>query len=255
MQKYFSLVVTITFSVFFSINEALSFTYPQHVQTIIESKDISSQELINTLHVFVSETHQELNYTQARKIMFGDLFLEKKGDNKFIVKDVYCNKNIDETAGVGPDRIPNPEILNCEHTWPQSKFSKKFPSELQKSDLHHLFPSDMKANSTRNNYPFAEVNGRPTHATCQDSAIGNSLEGGVYSFEPPLEHRGNVARAMVYFSVRYEMPIDDVQKKYFVKWNLEDPVDQEEIIRQEKIMAIQGNRNPFIDHPELLQRL
>lgn len=269
------------FVTLFSVNTALAFStyYPETVLSVIENESSTSSEIKDSLFVLLTKVHvrhenssdtlsdvcptnsdclsqkADLTYSEARKIMFGDLFLERHSNEHYSLKEVYCNKVIDETGGVGPNKIPNPEIINCEHTWPQSKFSKEFPSEIQKSDLHHLFPSDMHANSTRNNHPFAEVRGKFTSETCQDSKIGAPLEGGVTSFEPPKEHRGNVARAMAYFSVRYKLPIDTIQKKYFEKWNLEDPVDNEERVRNEKILRIQGNRNPFVDYPELIKKL
>jgi len=199
---------------------------------------------------------RDQTYTEARKIMFGNLFLETLGPGRYAVKEVYCNIVVDETKGVGPNKIPSGNFINCEHTWPQSKFTKEFSSELQKSDLHHLFPSDMRANSTRSNNPFANVDGKATHAQCQDSKIGVALDNpSIRSFEPPSEHKGNVARAIYYFSTRYKINIDATQAKYLKIWNEEDPVDMEELERNESIMKLQGNRNPFIDYPELMTRL
>ena len=199
---------------------------------------------------------RDQTYTEARKIMFGNLFLETLGNNRYAVKEVYCNIVADETKGVGPNKIPSGNFINCEHTWPQSKFTKAFSSELQKSDLHHLFPSDMRANSTRSNNPFAEVDGVATHSTCRDSKIGTALNNpGIRAFEPPTEHKGNVARAIYYFSTRYKINIDASQASYLKIWNEQDPVDQEELERNERIMQLQGNRNPFIDYPELISRL
>lgn len=199
---------------------------------------------------------RDQTYAEARKIMFGNLFLENLGNNKYAVKDVYCNITIDQKKGVGPNKIPNPQYMNCEHTWPQSKFTSEFPTELQKSDLHHLFPSDVKANTIRSNNPFADVNGKSTHSQCHDSKIGNALgTSSMRSFEPTIEHKGNVARALYYFSTRYKMNLDPTQEKYLKIWNDEDPVDQEELERNERIMKLQGNRNPFIDYPELINRL
>jgi deoxyribonuclease-1 len=197
----------------------------------------------------------DMTYEEARKIMFGDLFLEAKSNGKYLLKEAYCNITVDESAGVGPNKIPNPKLINCEHTWPQSKFSKKFPSELQKTDLHHLFPTDMRANSTRNNFPFANVNGKSTHSQCNDSKIGNAIDSNIRSFEPPIEHKGNVARAIYYFSTRYKMNIEPSEAKYLKIWNEEDPVDEAERQRNDKIMQLQGNRNPFIDYPGLIGRL
>ncbi len=230
--------------------------YPDELVALIEKENSKTEDLKQALFVFVSKGQRmDLTYSEARKILFGDLFLERLSNNRFLVKEVYCNKTIDESSGVGPGKIPDHTKVNCEHTWPQSKFSKVFPAEVQKSDLHHLFPSDMRANSTRNNHPFAEVTGRPTNETCLDSYIGSPIEGGQLSFEPPREHRGNVARAMSYFSIRYKLPVSDIQKKYFIKWNAEDPVDHDESVRHEKINQIQGNRNPFIDFPELFYKI
>lgn len=217
-----------------------------------------SQTLAEECKVNESCTYQrrDQTYTEARKIMFGNLFLESLAGKRYAVKDVYCNIVIDETKGAGPNKIPNPQYMNCEHTWPQSKFTNEFSSELQKSDLHHLFPTDMRANSVRSNNPFADVDGKFAHSDCHDSKNGIALgTPNTRSFEPPIEHKGNVARAIYYFSTRYKMNIDATQAKYLKIWNAEDPVDQEELERNESIMKLQGNRNPFIDYPELINRL
>jgi deoxyribonuclease-1 len=250
------------FLVIYSTTVAASFSYyPTSTLEKFYSDKISPKDTNDTLTDNCPETEQcviqknNLSYQEARKIMFGELFIEIHGNGKYSIKDTYCNIAIDESKGAGPDKIPNPKYMNCEHTWPQSKFSKAFPKDQQKNDLHHLFPVDMRANSTRNNFPFANVDGRVTHSDCQDSKIGNALNTNIKSFEPPSEHKGNVARALYYFSTRYKMDIDATQAKYLKIWNIEDPVDQEEIERNEKIMKIQGNRNPFIDYPELVNRL
>jgi deoxyribonuclease-1 len=254
--------------------------YPNTTIEKFNSPDTTSQELLQEIFNLSEKIHikhndqndtlddlcpanaectfqkKDATYEQARKLMFGQLFLETSSNGKYLLKEVYCNITVDESAGIGPNKIPNPKYINCEHTWPQSKFSKNFSAELQKSDLHHLFPSDMKANSTRNNYPFADVLGKITHANCLDSKIGNAISSpNVRSFEPPIEHKGNVARAIYYFSTRYKMNIDSTQARYLKIWNEEDPVDEAERERNNKIMQLQGNRNPFIDYPELINRL
>lgn len=40
-----------------------------------------------------------------------------------------------------------------------------------------------------------------------------------------------------------------------VKWNEEDPVSESEIVRNNAVAKFQGNRNPFIDHPEYLNAI
>lgn len=254
--------------------------YPQDVLKKFNDPNISPQELREILYNTTAKIHvlrpgkqdtladtcpasakcvsqrQDLSYTEARQIMFGELFLEDKGNGHYSLKDVYCNKEFNQSQGVGPGSIPDSNVINCEHTWPQSKFSTKFPANLQKTDLHHLFPVDMRANSTRNNHPFAEVDGKPTNSTCRDSQIGKALsDPNVISFEPPAEHKGNVARAIYYFSIRYKMEIPKSEAVYLKTWNAEDPVDDDETHRNERIMELQGNRNPFVDYPGLVNLL
>jgi len=194
-----------------------------------------------------------LGYRFARTELFGELHLLQSGD-QYGVRGVYCSKiytsqDFPNGSAPGPGKIPDPRVLNTEHTWPQSKFSRSFPKDLQKGDLHILFPVDSATNSTRSNYPFGEVSA-VTHQPCENARKGHSATGRTV-FEPADEHKGNVARAMFYFSMRYKMSIDAEQEEVLRKWNRQDPVDQAERDRNEEIFKIQKNRNPFIDHPEL----
>ena len=194
-------------------------------------------------------SHRSLGYRGARKVLFGKLHLED-GSNGFYVQDVYCRKKITRSqTNIGPNTIPNNNIINCEHTWPQSKFSRSFPKGLQKSDLHHLYPTDSRANSKRGNFEFGDVDGSLGLHNCDGSYFDGD------TFEPPTEHKGNVARALFYFSVRYKMPLSSRQEASLKRWHIEDPVDAEEKERNDWIHKIQGNRNPFIDYPELVKQV
>lgn len=197
--------------------------------------------------------HRVLGYDGARKVLFGKLHIQEESGGYFI-RDVYCHKKFGGNASVRPGAIPNNNQINCEHTWPQSKFTGSFPKEMQKSDLHHLFPTDSKANSVRGNFDFAEIshdNGQLED--CEASKSGSSNDGGGSDdlFEPPTEHKGNVARALFYFSVRYKIKIPSSEEVVLKKWNELDPVDDQERERNEQIHYSQGNRNPFIDFPNL----
>jgi endonuclease I len=140
--------------------------------------------------------------------------------------------------------------LNIEHTWPQSKFTKK-KSKVQKSDLHHLFPTDTQTNNDRANHTFYNLENSSPMSECPTSKVGYNRPLRQMSFEPPTEHKGNVARALFYFSIRYKGHINDVEESVLRLWNILDPVDAEELRRNDMIELKQGNRNLFIDDPGL----
>jgi deoxyribonuclease-1 len=232
---------------------ATSAYYPADLAAKIQTHSLKNDELKLALNTIISANQTVLGYDGARRIMFGKLFLKTDSSGSFI-NDVYCQKKFGANAGVGAGKIPDGTKINCEHTWPQSKFTGAYPNEMQKSDLHHIFPADSKANGVRGNDDFTDVStdsGALAHDDCTISKYGAPVLGGHAGFEPPIAHKGNVARAIFYFSVRYKMVIPKNEEDVLRRWNDLDPVDQEEMDRNNAIQAVQGNRNPFIDFPSL----
>lgn len=193
---------------------------------------------------------RDISYKQARRYLFGELHLKRNFSGHYVM-DKYCQRKVGEYDGVGPGEIPDHTVMNCEHTWPQSKFNRRHSRNLQKTDLHHLYPVYSRANSSRGNLPFAEVRDGG-YSLCEASNRGPALNTGTTSFEPPDEHKGNVARALFYFSLRYEIEITEGEEEYLRKWHQLDPVDENERRRNQRIYEIQGNRNPFIDDAQLI---
>lgn len=200
-----------------------------------------------------------IGYDGARVFLMGKFYLVDHGGGDYGVRDVYCDsektaRDFRGSAGPGPNKIPNANVINVEHTWPQSKFSGHGRS-FQKSDLHHLFPTDSQANSTRGNFHFGEVAQDTKQMNCRASRFGRATDGTSDIFEPPDNHKGNVARALFYFSIRYKIRINPSEETYLRKWSKEDPVDDEERARNQAIFEVQGNRNPFIDVEGLEDRI
>lgn len=198
--------------------------------------------------------HASLGYNRAREVMFGQIHL-RTGANGYEIQDVYCQQVLTEkdfpSRPPGPGKIPNAALMNAEHTWPQSYFSKSFDKELQKSDLNILYPVSSRANSSRNNLHFADVTAVVTQP-CPASKRGMSADGTKEEFfEPPAVHKGNAARAIFYFAIRYKMAIGAEEEATLRSWHRQDPPDDFERKRNEMVYAAQGDRNPFIDHPEL----
>lgn len=178
------------------------------------------------------DNHVSVGYQRAQDLVFEDL------DNKDgWVECVYTGRRLKTLVE------PSATDMNIEHTWPQSLGAKG----IAKCDLHHLFPADAKANGIRGNNPFGYVV-RPTW-----EKGGSKTDRNV--FEVRKEHRGNVARSMFYFSVRYNMRISDAQEAVLKRWNKEDPVDAEEKKRNDRIQNFQNNRNPFVDRPDFIDEI
>jgi subtilisin-like proprotein convertase family protein len=177
-------------------------------------------------------------YSEARKVIFGDLDVQNGK-----VKCVYTGREI---AG---GRVPNNSDMNVEHTWPQSKGA----TGDAKSDLHHLFPTDSRTNGLRGNHPFGEVvNVKWSHPS--GAKFGTDASGKLV-FEPPAEHKGNVARAMFYFSAEYGKAIPNDEEAVLRKWHQQDAVDGAELARNRRISEIQGNTNKFVEYTNLVDRI
>jgi endonuclease I len=136
--------------------------------------------------------------------------------------------------------------FNTEHTFPQSKFSQNEP---MRSDLHHLFPTNVTANSQRGDKPFGYVS--------NPSWTAGGSKTNSTTFEPRDFQKGRTARALMYFVVRYQdyTGFFAPQESLMRQWSAQFPVDSIELRRNADIFAWQKNRNPFIDHPEFLERI
>ena len=195
------------------------------------------------------------------------------------ILDVYRNASYVKTPG-GDDEY------NKEHSWPKSY---GFPDEsaVPHSDCHHLFASDTDYNGNRGNKPFDTCSsGCTENATLANHGFGGGS--GTYPgnsnwtsssvYEVWNHRRGDIARAQLYMDVRYEggthavtgasepdlvltdnmslvvmtssSPAYMGKLSTLLQWHLEDPVDDDERMRNDVVESFQGNRNPFVDHPE-----
>lgn len=170
--------------------------------------------------------------------------------------------------------------FNTEHVVPQSWFEEREP---MKGDLHHLFVCEPRCNTARANYHYAEFAGgaedskegrddagrsdagsESIYAEGSGSAA-NAERGGPCGAEAdgrfePNRGKGPAARAMLYFLLRYPRGIKrsfraNLDVELLLRWHWREPVSLYEKHRNAAIGEIQGNRNPFIDLPELAGRI
>lgn len=243
--------------------------YPKSFYTNLKANRVSISELFDILSSSHSAVkgeydqigrcmtacyaHKSVGYDQARIIMFGERDIQRSANQNYVT-DVYCGKKFTfrNTSEVGNMHTQ----VNIEHTWPQSKFSSKFEKGMQKSDMHHLYLTDSKANSQRGNHEFGAAGNAPNELSvdnCDNSTLFRG-QGGWY-FQPPKSHRGNVARSLFYFSVRYNMVISKNQEKALREWHKADPVDATEKEKHDIVAGHQNIRNPFVDFPNLVDQI
>lgn len=149
---------------------------------------------------------------------------------------------------------------NREHVWPKNL--GKDSTSGGGADLHHIRPSDASVNSSRGNKKYGNVDGG-TAKYGNNPASG--YLGGHYNntyFEPLDNVKGDVARICLYVYVRWgsQWGADSITKVFqsvdvLLEWMELDPVDTWEMGRNEVVEAYQGNRNVFIDYPELAWQL
>ena len=160
------------------------------------------------------------------------------------------------------------DAWNREHQWPSSHgFSSD--SDTAYSDLFNLRAADRSVNSSRNNKDYDYGTEQHTEATLCYSTTN--------SWQPPDEMKGDIARSLFYMVVRYDpgyqddgittfdLELDDNintsspmlgKLSTLLQWHIDDPVSDEELLRCNKIYNYyQGNRNPFVDHPEYVGKI
>ncbi|ASK29146.1 endonuclease I [Chryseobacterium sp. T16E-39] len=215
-----------------------------------------------------------------------DIYYDHDASNTTLLLDMYSE------IPTGPDayEYTSAQLIssaateglgyNREHMMPQSTFYSNYPMY---SDLFYVIPTDAKINQLRSNYPYGISSTTPSNVYnifTNSSKIGKSaIPNYVYTgrvYEPIDEFKGDIARSLLYFAVRYEgklgtfkynnntnpvsdsNPLDGTEEKAFddayiamlLQWNAQDPVSQKEIDRNNSVYSIQKNRNPFIDHPQ-----
>lgn len=238
-------------------------TDPQYLS---QSAGLTGEKLFQFLHAATAYPvpGTGTDYLKAKKYMFSIADNTGCGGKPGVVAfySQVCvpgasehGEDYKEPGDANGDGLRDGDGMNAEHTWPQGFFNKAAP---MKSDLHHIFPTFIGVNGMRGSEPFGEVS-QAVYSTLSGSRLG--AEG----FEPADVVKGDVARALFYFLVRYndrkikdgmdyrDFWVDRVAM--FMSWHLQDPPDAAERRRNDLIDRYQGNRNPFVDDPRLVEKV
>ena len=241
-----------------------------------QANNLSDDQLKEALHQIISN-HVVFPYTSNSTDTW-DIIQESDQDpnNNNNMLLIYTGRSQDKGYRDGSGNYSQYEngngtqnnSWNREHIWPKSH---GFPDEDDNAytDVHNLKPCDRSVNASRGTKDFDF--GGNQHVEASDCLNDSD------SWEPADHVKGDIARILFYMVVRYDPGIDHENNEFdlelvdyttpnnndpilgklssLLDWHISDPVDDFEINRNEIIFGYQQNRNPFIDHPNLVNYL
>jgi len=171
---------------------------------------------------------------------------------------LYCGYKFNKDRKTG-----NGRVMDIGHIYPTGWLLKNVGCESRlrcyesgnqrflrmEADLHNMYPVWYELVILRDDLEFGEIEGEQWRFDdCDYEWQSNKVE-------PREIARGNIARTIFYMHDTYDLPVASDMLGVLIKWNREDPPSQQEQYRNDRIEALQGRRNPYIDNPSLADRL
>lgn len=223
--------------------------------------DTGSASFVTDLHNLIYP-HTQISYDQYDETNVANFASRDTSGGQKTVTCVYSGQNYVYTPPFAWG------TFSREHTWCYSWMPTwGSTSGKEYSDQHHLFPTNQNnANGVRSNHPLGSVTTVVSSYLLSKYGKNSSNQN---VFEPRDSHKGDAARALMYMAVCYNgvngndwtfnqlnsvtLPgLSEAPQSVdlLIQWHNQDPPDDWERARNEYIYSIQGNRNPFVDHPE-----
>ncbi len=257
-QSIISLAITAVFGC-----QALFAEAPAGYYSTAENK--TGRDLLSALHNKMG-SHTNVGYDGLLTLYkTSDVYPDGK------IWDMYSTKHWNYGTTCGNYSVVG-DCYNREHSMPKSWFDNASPMN---SDAFHIYPTDGKVNGQRSNYPYGEcANGTYLASNGNVRPLGKlgtctfpGYSGRV--FEPDDQYKGDFARSYFYMAAAYYDRIGSWRSdmlagnnfpafrtwavNLLLKWHRQDPVSEKETKRNDVVYGRQRNRNPFIDHPELVE--
>jgi deoxyribonuclease I len=224
---------------------------------------VSDDSLVFYLHELMQTAYRPIEveldqggtanrYATARKLMFTEIERKRGERNQMVVECVFTGRTAPQPSSEEPDR----DEMICERLWPKAQLFEDRSSPLfshQDADLHHLYPTVPGAESLRGDLNFGDV--ADERNMDYAPAYRGVNRSGDDVFEVRRDRQGDVARAFFYMSVRWGLEIPKEYADGLRRWHELDPVSELETLRNTEVQRIQGNRNPFVDCPDLASRI
>ncbi len=256
-----------------AVADPATFNADVYYNDVLTKEYATPTALKNALSVIIAKDHKPLTYKQVWTAL---TYADQDPANDKNVIEIYTGASIskhdNQTSGSGAGK------WNREHVWAKSH---GFPSEDQwgYTDAHHLRPADPGINTARSNNDFGACSDTGEQVQFNGVDTGNYLDKAIDCWEPRDEVKGDVARMIMYMDTRYQGTDTAITKMpdlvavnrlttteeddkpligtlcTLYTWNEQDPVSDYEKNRNNQVYKYQGNRNPFIDRPELVEQV
>jgi len=227
-------------------------------------EQLSGKQLLDSL-VVRYKSYALMSYSDCRDTLFSKIDMVNDSlECIYTGMKRYLPPGEDPTTAVLMNGQPNG--INTEHAYPQSKGANGYG----RSDLHHLYPTRIKANTDRMSNPMGEIKDSETriwYYLTTELTSPPATNRDLYSesittrFEPRESVKGDIARSIFYFYTMYRHDANSADPLFFnsqlsdlCSWHYYDPVDQKEWDRTHKIAQYQGNVNPYVLDCSLVSR-
>lgn len=236
---------------------------------------LKGQQLKNALHDIIKNPDTPGYGTGANKTWWAFYVTDQMPDG------TYRNRYSDLKFPVGsrgsrPQRDINGTTtssgrnveMNIEHSFPKSWWGGR-EGDIY-NDLFNLYPSDNSTNSAKSNYIMDQV--PSPNSDDGYTKLGRGAHTTDMAWEPVDNYKGDFSRGYMYMITCWQGETWTSRGTQFLdsntypalkswaatlysQWCRKDRVDQVEIDRNNAVYGIQGNRNPFIDFPNLFEYL
>jgi endonuclease I len=226
---------------------------------------LTGNSLLFGLHDLMINTHQNYTVYDDSGSNGYQAYTDRDPDNSSNIITFYAHASISSNWSLS--------VYDREHVWPQSLSNDLYGTSNAGADMHHIRPTIKNINNTRSSKEFGNVGSSYSTITYGSGNLVSKYTSTI--FEPHDDAKGDTARIIMYMYVHYNssqalgngttveprtttLPITNVIAganaaeawDLLLDWNELDPVDVLETNRNDQVAVYQGNRNPFIDHPE-----
>ncbi|HIG11882.1 MAG: endonuclease [bacterium] len=270
-----------------ALSTAAAAQAPPGYYTSVDASNPSA--LRSSLHAVIDD-HQRYPYTSSATDTWNILELAQQDpSNSSRILDVYKNESYAKQGGGNADYnrehtwpksygFPNDNSSNYPYTDCHVLFlcDSSYNSSRSNKPFRDASSGDSEKTTVANNGAGGGGGGFPGDSNW---TFGSFTSGG---WQVWTERKGDVARALLYLDIRYEggnhgstgvsepdLILTDNESlidssntgsnesvaymgllSVLLQWHADDPVDNYERNGNDVIYSFQGNRNPFIDHPE-----